>query len=228
MARTRSVKPEFWDDEKLATVSRDARLTFIGLWTNSDDYGVVKGHPSWLKNTIYPYDDIRLADFQKWLKELESLCCIVPFSSNGEKYYYIKHFLKHQTINHPSKRINPEPPSTFSSTLPEPSGSPIVTLPFETETETETETEKRKDSSPQKEKYLDSVFLSAPEYKKLQEVLGQKSLDIGIEKLDYSITVKGGKYKDHYKTLLNWFRRGYLAEKENGFQANRERTAVIL
>lgn len=40
--------------------------------------------------------------------------------------------------------------------------------------------------------------------------MGQKSLDIGIEKLDYSITVKGSKYKDHYKTLLNWFKRGYV------------------
>jgi hypothetical protein len=55
MARTRMVKPEFWDDEKLAKVSRDARLLFIGLWSNSDDYGVVKGHPAWPKNRIFPY-----------------------------------------------------------------------------------------------------------------------------------------------------------------------------
>ena len=59
-------------------------------------------------------------------------------------------------------------------------------------------------------KYLDSVFLSDEEYRKLQEAMGQKSLDVGIEKLDYSITVKGGKYKDHYKTLLNWHRRGFV------------------
>ena len=61
-----------------------------------------------------------------------------------------------------------------------------------------------------KVKYLDSVFLADKEYSKLQEVLGQKSLDDGIKKLDYSITVKGGKYKDHYKTLLNWKSRGFL------------------
>ncbi len=67
-----------------------------------------------------------------------------------------------------------------------------------------------------KTKYLDSVFLSDIEHKKLQEAIGQKSLDVGIEKLDYSITVKGGKYKDHYKTLLNWYRRGYLASGGNG------------
>ncbi len=85
------------------------------------------------------------------------------------------------------------------------------------ETETETETEKKKKPPPlPKTKYLDSVFLTEPEYKKLQEALGQKSLDVGIEKLDYSITVKGGKYRDHYKTLLNWHKRGYLEENGHG------------
>jgi len=44
MARSRILKPEFWSDEKLALVPREARLTFAGLWTCSDDYGVTKGH----------------------------------------------------------------------------------------------------------------------------------------------------------------------------------------
>ena len=40
--------------------------------------------------------------------------------------------------------------------------------------------------------------------------MDEKTLNGGIEQLDYSITVKGGKYKDHYKTLLNWFKRGFF------------------
>ena len=68
MARSRILKPEFWSDEKLALVPREARLTFAGLWTCSDDYGVTKGHPAWLKAQIFPYDiDLTVADFQKWL-----------------------------------------------------------------------------------------------------------------------------------------------------------------
>ena len=81
----------------------------------------------------------------------------------------------------------------------------------------EEDKEKEGKEYPPRHKYLDSVLLSDEEYKKLQEVLGQKNLDCGIEQLDYSITVKGGKYKDHYKTLLNWFKRGFL--KVNGEQA---------
>jgi uncharacterized phage protein (TIGR02220 family) len=109
MARIRMIKPEFWDDEKLSSISRDARLTFIGMWNNSDDYAVVKGHASWLKNNIFPYDDIKLSEFQKWLLELENIKVILPFEHSGEKYYYIKNFQKHQTINRPSQVKNPQP-----------------------------------------------------------------------------------------------------------------------
>lgn len=141
MPRSRMIKPEFWDDEKLATISRDARLTFIGLWTYADDYGVVKGNSLWLKNHIFSYDETKLSQFEAWLKELEKIGCIAPFQADNEKFYYIKHFLKHQSINHPSKRIYPEPPQEITKTLQEDSRNTPVILPFETETETKTETE---------------------------------------------------------------------------------------
>ncbi len=105
------IKPEFWDDEKMATISRDARLTFIGILNNSDDYGVVKGNTLWLKNKIFPYDEIKHNDFKKWLGELEQIFAIIPFDVNSENYYYIRTFTKHQTINRPSQVRNPTPPA---------------------------------------------------------------------------------------------------------------------
>ena len=39
MARIRSIKPEFWDDRKLAKrASRDARLLYIALWNLADEW----------------------------------------------------------------------------------------------------------------------------------------------------------------------------------------------
>jgi hypothetical protein len=134
------VKPEFWDDEKLASISRDARLAFIGMWNNSDDYAVIKGHPAWLKNKIFPYDDIKLSQFQAWLLELETIKVILPFECNGEKYYYIKNFLKHQTINRPSPAKNPQPPESLIEDSLNNHGGLTVDIDIETETETETET----------------------------------------------------------------------------------------
>lgn len=118
MARNRMIKPDFWDDEKLATVSRDARLTYIGMWTASDDYGVTKGNGTWLKNTIFKYDQNLDTDvFEVWLIELESIGRIIPFYINSEKYYFMPKFLKHQKIDKPSKTRNPEPPENILDTL---------------------------------------------------------------------------------------------------------------
>jgi uncharacterized phage protein (TIGR02220 family) len=112
------IKTEFWDDEKLATISRDSRLTYIALWNFSDDYGVVKGHHAWLKNNIFPYDEkLGLETFTKWLLELETLNRIIPFSTNGETYYYIPTFSDHQTINRPSLQRNPEPPDDIYESI---------------------------------------------------------------------------------------------------------------
>ena len=221
MARIRVVKPEFWDDEKIATISRDARLTFIGIWNNSDDYGVVKGNSIWLKNKIFPYDEIKQKDFEKWIGEIEGIFAIIPFKVNSEKYYYIRTFTKHQTINRPSQTRNPIPPVEIT----EGSLSTHGRLTPEVEVEVEVEVEEKGKGKvaagaasppPPKIKHLDSVFLTASEYSKLQEAIGQKSLDFGIEKLNYSIAVKGGKYKDHYLCLLNWHKRGFLEVGGNG------------
>ena len=132
MARLRTIKPDFWDDETLAHTSRDARLLFIGLWNFSDDFGVVRGQPAWLKSKILPYEDIQSTEILEWLKELEAPPgrWIVPFMANGETFYWIRSFLKHQRIDKPSKLSrNPEPPATILDGLAEPSPSIPRALP---------------------------------------------------------------------------------------------------
>lgn len=137
------IKPEFWDDEKLARVSRESRLLFAGLWTYSDDFGVVKGNLGWLQSKIFPYDrDIKAAKFASWIEGLESNGFIIPFDADGEKYFYIKNFHKHQNVDHPSKQRNPEPPvGVLSRDNRELSRNPRVETESESETETETEVE---------------------------------------------------------------------------------------
>jgi uncharacterized phage protein (TIGR02220 family) len=109
--RIRSVKPEFWDDEKLGKICRDARLTFIGMWTFADDRGVVRAHSVFLKNKIFPFDNISITEFEDWLTGLENLGMIERFLSGEERYYFIKNFEKHQRVNRPNwDRCNPSPP----------------------------------------------------------------------------------------------------------------------
>ena len=111
MPRNRMIKTEFWNDEKMALVSRDARLTFIALWNLSDDFGSVRRHPLWLKNTIYPYDEIKPGDFKKWLEELENINAILPYDGDGEKFYYIR-WRRLVRVLHPLPNLNQTRPTT--------------------------------------------------------------------------------------------------------------------
>ena len=120
------IRPEFWDDEKIAKLSMLAQLLYIGTWTFSDDYGVVKGNPGWLKNKIFPYAEKALEEIRNALKELEDSKRLIKFTENGEQYYYISHFLKHQTIKKPSAARNPEPPSSLLIPHEYPTSTPLV------------------------------------------------------------------------------------------------------
>lgn len=114
MPRSRMIKPEFWTDSKLATLSEGERLFFIGLWTMSDDYGVVKGPASLLRSQIFPLNaDITVEDIESRLQALVDADIIEPFKKGSEEYYHIKNFKKHQKVNHPSKQRNPEYPGTL-------------------------------------------------------------------------------------------------------------------
>jgi hypothetical protein len=132
--RIRSIKPQFWINEKLGTVSREARLLYIGLWNLSDDRGVFECRPLRIKAQLYPYDeDINSDDVSGWLKELNDINKIVIFKESTNYYGYIPTFLEHQEIKKPSQW-------TFSKKLPDessiikelPTSTPLVTHQLDT------------------------------------------------------------------------------------------------
>lgn len=107
MPRIRTIKPEFWNDEKIAQENEGVMLTYIGTWNFSDDYGVVKANAVWLKNQIFPYKhSLRIDTFSSWLKRLEKLDALILFIHRNESFYYIRTFRKHQKIDKPSKTRN--------------------------------------------------------------------------------------------------------------------------
>ena len=102
MARNRVIKPKFWDDAKIGRLTRDARLLYIGLWNFSDDIGVVIGNSIWLKSKIFPYDQIQIQQFEKWMNELVINGFICLLSYKGERFIYLPNFTRHQVINKPN------------------------------------------------------------------------------------------------------------------------------
>lgn len=102
MARIRSIKPAFWDDLKVGRLIRDVRLLYIGMWNFADDMGVLVGDLYWLKSKVFPYDQIQMQQFEKWVSDLEKTGFIYLFSHRGEKFIYLPTFSRHQKIDKPN------------------------------------------------------------------------------------------------------------------------------
>lgn len=103
MGRIRTIKPEFPQSESMGSISRDARLCFILLWTLADDSGRLRGNSRMLASLLYPYDNDVPKLIESWLSELERQKCIVRYQVDGGSYVEICNWLIHQKIDKPTK-----------------------------------------------------------------------------------------------------------------------------
>lgn len=105
MARIRTIKPDFWTDDKLTECSLSARLLFIGTWNFADDAGNLDRSPKQIKARVFPVDNI---DCEPLLRELITQGLLTEYSVDGKKYLHVQGFAKHQVINRPSAPTCPE------------------------------------------------------------------------------------------------------------------------
>lgn len=108
MARIRTIKPEFWSDEKLTECSLSARLTFIGLWSFADDEGRMEFQPVRLRMQIYPCGSVALTKLTEYFGELTERSLIRRYVVDGKEFLDIPGFAKHQRINRPTPSRLPE------------------------------------------------------------------------------------------------------------------------
>ena len=93
MARIRTIKPEFFDDPKMADVSPLARLAFIGLWTQVDKAGRILYEPKRLKVRILPFDE---CDVDAVMTELVRIGVVTVYKADDRKVLQVNAFLRHQ------------------------------------------------------------------------------------------------------------------------------------
>lgn len=104
MPRIRSVHPGLWTDVAFVELSMPARLLAIGLWTESDDYGVFKWSPRQIKMRIFPADNVEI---ETLLSECIAQHIIIRLERDGIAYGVVRNFRKFQRPNRPSKPIIP-------------------------------------------------------------------------------------------------------------------------
>lgn len=125
MARIRSIKPEFWLDEEIASWPPVTRLAYIALWNEADDEGRLRANPAFLKNRIFPYEP--KVDIAAVLAPIAQSGKLVVYMVGAQTYGFLPRFADHQVINHPSKSKLPGPEEA-SSNPPVASGNVPVAL----------------------------------------------------------------------------------------------------
>jgi len=112
MARIRSIKPEFWSDDVVGTLTRDARLMFIASWNFADDEGLLRWTPAFLKASAFMYDgDVKVAKVQGLMAEAVEAGLVFPYVSGraAGTLACIVNFRKHQKVNRPQPGKLPPP-----------------------------------------------------------------------------------------------------------------------
>lgn len=109
MARIRSIKPEFFKSEDVASLPMRARLTWLGLWVHADNYGRAKDNPRLIKSDVWPLDPVSLADIEEDLDTLAAHGRIVRYEANGKAYLAVVNW-DHQAIARPGRPKHPAPP----------------------------------------------------------------------------------------------------------------------
>lgn len=111
MARTRSIKPSFFDNEILGDLPPLTRLLFIGLWCIADREGRLQDRPKRIKKELLGYDDVTTDTVNEMLQSLHESGFICRYDVEGTKYIHIINFVKHQNphIKEKSSEIPPSP-----------------------------------------------------------------------------------------------------------------------
>jgi 5-methylcytosine-specific restriction endonuclease McrA len=112
MARIRSVKPEFWEDDAIGMLSRDARLLYIATWNMADDEGLLRWSPAYVKANAFMYDDdLTVEAVAALMAELVSagLICSYVGGKARQSLAWIIQFARHQKPNRPQPSKLPPP-----------------------------------------------------------------------------------------------------------------------
>lgn len=110
MPRIRSVKPQFWSDEKIGKLSVEARCLFIGIWNFADDEGILQWTPTYLRSCVFPHDNYIIEDITDMMDQLVKLKLMRVYKSRkGDNFAQVANFCHHQSPNNPKPSTLPRP-----------------------------------------------------------------------------------------------------------------------
>ncbi|CAM5323491.1 hypothetical protein SAVIM338S_00800 [Streptomyces avidinii] len=112
MARIRTIKPEAFESEDLASVDVTAMVTFFGLLTQADDHGRFRDHPAIIAGRLWALRaDHTPADVARDLEQLADAGLVCRYTGcDGGQYLHFVTWEKHQKIDRASASRRPRCP----------------------------------------------------------------------------------------------------------------------
>lgn len=117
MARIRTIKPEFWTNERVMECSMNARLMFVGMWNFADDLGRLSLSAKTIKAQIFPSDEISSETILGMVAELSKNGLVLKYEVEGREYLQIVGW-QHQRIDKPQPGKCPGPINGYSKNDP--------------------------------------------------------------------------------------------------------------
>lgn len=109
MARRRMIDPNFWQSEDVSKLTIRQRLLLIGLFSNADDEGKLRGNPAFVRSLVFPYEDFTLREIEQDLADTESIGSIHQYTVEGSKYIRLINWFKFQRVDKPQSSVIPDP-----------------------------------------------------------------------------------------------------------------------
>lgn len=100
MARKRTLDPGIWTSEQFLNCSIRQRLIFIGLISNADDEGRLRGEAKRIKALIFPGDHIPLSQIENDLQFLTLTRLIHRWQIDNEIFIELPSWKKYQKFNY--------------------------------------------------------------------------------------------------------------------------------
>lgn len=112
MARKRMIDPSLWQDEGMAELTPRQQLLYVGLFSNADDEGRLKGSESALRLTLPTlYAGVTLEDINLDVDAvLVAFRQLVRYEAGGRVYIAFRNYRHWQRIDKPSPSTLPAPP----------------------------------------------------------------------------------------------------------------------
>lgn len=120
MARIRTIKPEFCSSKDAGGLTREARLFFLLMFTEVDDFGRALWIPRRLCGVLYPHDeDVTPEMLTRWCAECEPRGMLIRYAVADVEYLQVTNWHKHQKISHPTESRLPTHDSDDATILSE-------------------------------------------------------------------------------------------------------------